>query len=127
MTNETWQLHLELGVVPVVLPLFKSTVVETLDAKLRGRNPVCLGSGFVGFGCCQAAIFDPKKLPIPPIVPLTSGNDEAAGVVEVVGVDWPSRSRNRFVTSDRTPSNALKKVDDPAARADPIASLVGPS
>jgi hypothetical protein len=47
--------------------------------RLSGRRLANFGSGLTGLGCCQLASFDPKKLPIPPIVDRTSGRDEATG------------------------------------------------
>jgi hypothetical protein len=99
--------------------------------RLNGRRCANFGSGFAGLGSFQLAIFEPKKLPIPPIVARTSGRDDAIGVAEVAAVGGTfvlsSRSFSRLFTSERTPSNARKKVEDPAAIADPIASFVGPS
>jgi hypothetical protein len=99
--------------------------------RLSGRKFANFGSGFAGLGSFQLAIFEPKKLPIPPIVARTSGNDDAIGAVGtavVEGVsDWASRSLSRLVTSERTPSNARNRLEDPAAMAEPIASFVGPS
>ena len=99
--------------------------------RLSGRRFANFGSGLAGLGSFQLAIFEPKKLPIPPIVARTSGKDDAigaAGVAVVAAVsDCASRSLSRLVTSERTPSNARKRLEDPAAMAEPIASLVGPS
>lgn len=117
--------------------------------RLSGRRPVFAGALGVAApdargletACWMDASLDPKKLPNPPIVLLMSGIAETAdgatseGGVSAVGLIVPlpafavvaSRSRKRFATSLRTPSNALNRLVEPAAIAVPIASRVGPS
>lgn len=90
------------------------------------------------------ASFEPKKLPNPPMVLLMSGRVEAGAgggesSITVAGIDFAplgsepvstccvSRSRSLLATSLRTPSNALKRLVDPAAKTVPIASRVGAS
>ena len=113
---------------PLFTPLGPDVVFVVL--RLNGLRLANFGSGLAGFGCCQLAIFEPKKDPIPPMVDRTSGRDDAVEAVTGVvlsGLACSSLSRSRFVTSDRTPSKARNRLDEPAARAEPIASFVGPN
>lgn len=120
--------------------------------RFRGRRPVFVDAvveGGTGAGdrgaetaCCIDASLDPKKLPNPPRVLFISGMADGIGVEsfseltegdDAMSASFPfdgdctSRSRSLLATSLLTPSNALKRLDEPAARAVPIASRVGPS
>ena len=125
MKGDAARLGIRLGISEV------SIIVAFGVPRLSGRKFANFGSGFAGLGSFQLAIFEPKKLPIPPIVARTSGKDDAMGAAGAVVVEGASpctsRSLSRLVTSDRTPSNARYRLEDPAAMAEPIASFVGPS
>lgn len=107
---------------------------DVLPARLMGRSPVFFSS-FAGRWNELTRL--PKKLPIPePIPPNVARMSTGAGAVGCSAAGGlearslsaaASRSRKRVVTSERTPSKALNKLEDPVAKAEEIASRAGAS
>jgi hypothetical protein len=108
--------------------------LDVLPAKLIGRSPDFFSS-FAGRW--KELTLLPKKLPIPepmpPRVARMSTGTGAAGCSVAGGFEARSRSAaasrslKRVLTSVRTPSKALNKLEDPVARAEEIASRAGAS